>query len=67
MAEDTGHYVSRKDGRVYYDKRGSGKPLIFLHAVGLSGWSWRRVIDSFAEHFTCYNIDLPGYDHSDVR
>ncbi len=66
MAEDTGHYVSRKDGRVYYDKRGSGKPLIFLHAVGLSGWSWRRVIDSFAEHFTCYNIDLPGYDHSDV-
>ena len=66
MAQGTGHYVSRKDGRVYYDQRGNGEPLIFMHAVGLSGWSWRKVIDSFAEHFTCYNIDLPGYDHSDV-
>ena len=65
-AKGTGHYVSRKDGRVYYDERGSGEPLIFIHAVGLSGWSWRNVIDSFAEQFTCYKIDLPGYDHSDV-
>lgn len=66
MEEDTGHYVSRKDGKVYYDKRGEGEPLIFMHAVGMSGWSWRNVINKFAEDFTCYNIDLPGYDHSDV-
>ena len=64
--EGTEHYVSREDGGVYYYKVGQGEPLIFLHAVGLSGWTWRKVIDRFAEHFCCYNIDLPGFDHSDV-
>ena len=62
----TEHYVSRKDGRVYYVQVGQGEPLLLLHPVGRSGWSWRRIIDRFAEHFTCYNVDLPGYDHSDI-
>ncbi len=62
----TEHYVSRPDGRVYYYKAGSGEPLIFLHGTGSSGWSWRNLIDKFAEHFTCYNIDAPGFDHSDI-
>lgn len=60
------HYVGRKDGRVYYAKVGEGEPLLMLHAAGLSGWSWRLVIDKFAKYFTCYNVDLPGYDHSDI-
>ena len=60
------HYVARKDGRIYYARVGKGEPLLMLHAAGLSGWSWRRVIDRFAQHFTCYNVDLPGYDHSDI-
>lgn len=62
----TEHYVSRPDGKVYYFRTGHGEPLVFLHAAGLSGWSFRNVIDKFAEHFTCYNIDLPGFDHSDI-
>ncbi len=40
--------------------------MILLHPVGLSGWCWRKVIDKFANNFTCYNIDMPGFDHSDV-
>lgn len=64
--QGTEHYLSREDGQVYYRKVGEGAPLIFLHSVGLSGWSWRKVIGEFAEHFTCYNIDMPGYDHSDI-
>ena len=62
----TDHYVSREDGSVYYAKLGQGEPLVFLHSVGLSGWSWRKVIGAFAQHFTCYNVDLPGFDHSDI-
>ena len=40
--------------------------MTFLHAVGMSGWSWRKVVDKLAPHFTCYNVDMPGFDHSDI-
>ena len=62
----TEHYIYRRDGKVYVYKVGGGEPVILLHAVGQSGWSWRKVLDQFARHFTCYVIDLPGYDHSDI-
>lgn len=62
----TEHYVSRSDGRVYYYKTGRGEPLVFLHGTGSSGWSWKNVTDKFSEHFTCYIIDSPGFDHSDI-
>jgi pimeloyl-ACP methyl ester carboxylesterase len=60
------NYVSRPDGRIYYHKVGEGEPVIFMHSSGGSGWTWRHVIPIVAEHFTCLNIDLPGFDHSDI-
>ena len=62
------HYVSRKDGRVYFSKVGHGDALIFLHGMGVdgSGSIWRRVVGQFAKYFTCYNVDLPGFDRSDT-
>lgn len=62
----TDHYIYRRDGRVYVYKVGGGEPVVFLHAVGMSGWTWRKCIDQFAQHFTCYNVDMPGVDHSDI-
>ena len=58
--------MSRDDGRVYYYKVGRGEPVVLLHSVGLSGWTWRKVIPSLAGRLTCYDVDLPGFDHSDV-
>ena len=37
-----------------------------MYAVGLSGWSWEKVIDQFARQFTYYNIDMPGHERSDI-
>jgi pimeloyl-ACP methyl ester carboxylesterase len=62
----TDHYIYRRDGKIYVRKIGAGDPVIFLHAVGLSGWTWGPVIDQFAREYTCYNIDLPGHDRSDI-
>lgn len=62
----TEHYVSRADGRIYYYKVGTGDPLIFLHASGGTGETWNKVIGNIAQHFTCHNIDMPGFGHSDV-
>ena len=62
----TEHYVSRPDGRVYYYKVGQGEPLVLLHNVELSSFIWEKVIDALAERFTCYALDMPGHDHSDI-
>ena len=62
----THHYVRREDGSVYYVKTGQGEPLIFLHALSGGGRSWSKIVPYFAPHFTCLNIDLPGFDHSDI-
>ena len=66
LMKGTEHYINRDQGRVYYYKVGKGDPLTFIHNVDYSGWYWKRVVDRFAEHFTCYIIDLPGFDHSDI-
>ena len=35
----TDHYIYRNGGRIYLHKVGGGEPVVFLHAVGLSGWA----------------------------
>ena len=60
------HSIYRKDGRVWVSTVGGGEPTLFIHALGQSGRTWHKVIDQCAEHFSCYNLDLPGYDRSDI-
>lgn len=65
ISEITEHYVARQEGgRVYYYKLGRGTPLVFV--PGGSGRSFRNVTHNFATHFTCYVLDLPGADRSDL-
>ena len=69
MATDfmgTEHYIYRRDGKIYVYQVGGGEPIIFLHTTGGSGWYWRKAVAEIARHFTCYVIDLPGHDHSDI-
>ena len=49
---------------MYYYKVGQGEPLVFIG--GGSGRGFRLITDRFAQHFTCYVLDLPGADHSDI-
>lgn len=64
-AKGTDHYVARQEGgRVCCYKVGQGRPLVFVPSG--SGRSLRESADKLAHHFTCYVLDLPGYDHSDI-
>ena len=61
----TEHRVARQEGgRVYCYQAGKGDPLVFLGAD--SGRGFTRIVDKFAQHFTCYILDTPGYDRSDI-
>jgi pimeloyl-ACP methyl ester carboxylesterase len=59
-------YLNRPDGKIYYVKTGNGEPVVLLHSAGYSAESWANVVPALSSRFTCYVVDLPGYDHSDV-
>lgn len=53
-------------GRMYYQIRGQGPPLLLLHAFGLSGKAWDPFVADFADDYTLIIPDLPGHGRSTV-
>ncbi|MGH4035662.1 alpha/beta fold hydrolase [Actinomycetota bacterium Odt1-20B] len=53
--------------RVWYERRGSGTPLVFLHNAGASHELWHRQIAHFGERYDVIAPDLVGYGRSDRR
>jgi len=51
--------------KVYYQRAGEGRPLLFLHGWGGRGQSFAPVIHYFARSFRVYAPDLPGFGESD--
>jgi pimeloyl-ACP methyl ester carboxylesterase len=39
---------------------GHGPPLLLVHGLMTSSYSWRYVLEPLGERFTCYAPDLPG-------
>ena len=44
--------------------QGSGPPLLLVHGLMTSSYSWRYVFEPLSAHFTCYAPDLPGNGRS---
>jgi pimeloyl-ACP methyl ester carboxylesterase len=58
-----------KDGDMFYQVKGAhdAKPLLLVHSFGpgASSYEWRKNVDSLAEQFRVYTIDLLGFGLSD--
>lgn len=54
-------------GDIFYQKRGTGTPLLLIHDLvpGGSAYEWNKVIDQLAENHTVYSLDLIGCGESD--
>jgi len=46
---------------------GNGPALALIHGWGLHGGIWQTVLPQLEEHFTVYNIDMPGFGRSPVH
>lgn len=44
---------------------GHGPALVLIHGYPVHGYTWRKLIPTLAEQFTCYVVDLPGLGDSD--
>lgn len=53
--------------RVAYTRRGRGEPVLLLHGIyaGASSSEWRHTVDSLAERYTVFTVDLIGFGRSD--
>jgi pimeloyl-ACP methyl ester carboxylesterase len=47
-----------------FTRRGSGEPLVLLHALGASRGAWAPVLPALAARFDVLAVDLPGFGES---
>ncbi len=50
--------------RIHYMDEGNGEPLILIHTVGQSLYTWRKLYASLTERYRVIALDLPGHGYS---
>jgi len=45
----------------FFQERGQGYPLVLLHGLGASSFTWRANIEVWSKHFRVLAPDLPGH------
>ena len=49
---------------IHYLEAGVGEPLLLLHSIGQSLYTWRNVFSDLSENYRVIAIDLPGHGYS---
>ncbi|MEY2421998.1 MAG: hypothetical protein QOI95_2065 [Acidimicrobiaceae bacterium] len=60
---DRSSEVATSAGRIRYNERGCGEPLVFLHALFTSSTMWGPVIDVMSAEYRCIALELPLGSH----
>ena len=57
--------INFKNASIYYEKRGKGPSIVFLHGFMENRSMWNAFVDIFSKNHTVVAIDLPGHGKSD--
>ncbi len=57
--------IQLRDGKMHYQSLGRGSPLMLLHSMACSVWSWSKVLEPLAQKHTVYALDTMGQGDSD--
>ena len=52
--------------RLRYVRRGQGPPVVLLHGLAASLYTWKDVLPALAAHHDVIALDLPGFGRSPV-
>ena len=52
-------------GRIHYEDRGSGQPILFVHGTPTFSFDWRHLIAALSPRYRCVAPDLLGFGHSE--
>ena len=60
-------YYKWRFGKIKYDKKGKGTPLLFIHdlTVGSSSYEYHRLINNLTNSHEVFTLDLLGYGLSE--
>lgn len=61
------HFYNWRFGKIYYEKTGSGSPLLLIHDLApyASSFQWNQLVSKLSKNHTVYTIDLLGCGRSD--
>lgn len=58
-------YVELPDGvPLFYEERGTGRPVILIHGWTMNGTFWSQNVDELAQHHRVITVDLRGHGES---
>ncbi len=52
---------------IHYVRCGTGKPLLLLHGLGNSWYSWQPILNKLAAQRTVFAVDLPGFGSTEIE
>lgn len=67
LTNSENYFYDWRFGKIRYQKKGKGTPLLFIHdlTIGSSSYEFHRLINNLTEKHEIYTIDLLGYGLSD--
>lgn len=67
LSTEENRYYDWQFGKIFYTRKGTGKPLLLIHDLSCSSssYEWKNLIDALAETHTVYALDLLGCGRSD--
>ena len=60
----TGEDEESEVARIHYLEAGVGEPLLLIHSVGQSLYTWRNVFAELPDNYRVIALDLPGHGYS---
>ena len=60
----TGEDEEAEIARIHYLEAGVGEPLLLIHSLGQSLYTWRNVFAELSDNYRVIAIDLPGHGYS---
>lgn len=50
-----------EDGTLWYETRGDGQPLVFVHGGWMNGQAWAPQVERFADEYQVITLDVRGH------
>jgi len=64
MPELEGYVSGGEEIRIHYLEAGVGEPLLLIHGIGQSLYTWRHLFAELSENYRVIAVDLPGHGYS---
>lgn len=65
LAGPNDKFINVKGLEIRYVVEGEGEPIVLVHGMGCSVYSWRKLIPLLSDEYKVYAFDLPGFGLSD--